>query len=372
MKQTHPLFPQVDREDASLLDFAVTFKEELSGRLTAQLREVCSHEAREAGEDLEKRPREDWRLVAGKLDQDSRVKYWSALKRAQQEFYVDVTASCVDGQLPNLVEAYRNLTQGTTLGSLQLDPSVGIPFYQDAVDIHCVPGGYGLERTADDVYPGARSDLGGAVFSMRRHGVMHDDKGVTGARYIKGRYPDLKPRRILDIGCTSGNSTLPYVDAFPEADVFAIDVAAPCLRYAHGRAEALGKKVAFSQQSGERTNFDDESFDLIVSHILLHEVSSSGLRNILSECHRLLKPGGVMLHVEVPVIADNALDQYFANWDSFHNNEPFWASLSDLNFQNYAVDAGFAPSDTFFEIVASSRKKRGGWMVLGAEKRGVS
>lgn len=372
MKQTHQLFPKVNREDTSLLDFAVTFKEELSGRLTAQLRDVCLTEAKQTGHDLEALARDQWRQAAEKLDPDPRVKYWSALKRAQQEFYVDVTASCVDEQLPDLVKTYRELTEGETLGSLTLDSNVKIPSYQDTVDIHCVPGGYGLERVKDDVYPGARSDLGGAVFSMRRHGVMHDDKGVTGARFIKSRYPELNPKRILDIGCTSGNSTLPYVDEFPEAEIFAIDVAAPCLRYAHGRAEALGKKVAFSQQSGEKTNFEDASFDLIVSHILLHEISVSGLKNILAECHRLLRPGGVMLHVEVPVVADNALDQYFANWDSFHNNEPFWASLSDLNFAHHAVEAGFGETDTFFEIVESSRKKRGGWMVLGAAKRGAS
>ncbi|MCL6753034.1 methyltransferase domain-containing protein [Nostoc sp. CCCryo 231-06] len=59
-----------------------------------------------------------------------------------------------------------------------------------------------------------------------------------------------------------GNSTLPYVDGFPDAEVHAIDVGAPMLRYAHARAESLGKRVHFSQQNAEQTNFPDESFDL--------------------------------------------------------------------------------------------------------------
>src|SRR5205807_7337786 len=86
-------------------------------------------------------------------------------------------------------------------------------------------------------------------------------------------------------------STLPYVDAYPEAEVHAIDVAAPMLRYAHARAEALGRRVHFSQQNAESTNFRDESFDLIVSHILLHETSAKAVRNIVRECHRLLRKG---------------------------------------------------------------------------------
>ena len=79
------------------------------------------------------------------------------------------------------------------------------------------------------------------------------------------------------------------MEAYPEAEVYGIDVAAPMLRYAHARAEALGRRVHFSQQNAESTNFRDESFDLIVSHILLHETSAKAVRNIMRECHRLLQ-----------------------------------------------------------------------------------
>ena len=110
--------------------------------------------------------------------------------------------------------------------------------------------------------------------------------------------------RILDMGCAIGNSTLPWSKAFPEAEIHGIDVGAPVLRYAHARAEAKDAGIHFSQQNAERTDFPDESFDLIVSHIMLHETSHSAMPRIFAECKRLLKPGGVMLHLEIPSGAD--------------------------------------------------------------------
>ena len=143
-------------------------------------------------------------------------------------------------------------------------------------------------------------------------------------------------------GCSVGHSTLPYVDAYPEAEVHAIDVAAPMLRYAHARAEALGKRVHFSQQNAESTNFRDESFDLIVSHILLHETSGKAVRNIMRECHRLLRKGAMAIHAEVPQYAGmDPYDAFMLDWDTYNNNEPFWGYLHDMDLRQLAEESGF-------------------------------
>src|SRR3546814_19045785 len=80
---------------------------------------------------------------------------------------------------------------------------------------------------------------------MGGHGPLCYDKGQTGAAFLKARFPDFKATRVLDMGCTVGMSTLPYVGAYPEAEVHAIDLSAPSLRFAHARAESLGKAVHF-------------------------------------------------------------------------------------------------------------------------------
>ena len=51
----------------------------------------------------------------------------------------------------------------------------------------------------------------------------------------------------------------------------------------------------FSQQNAESTDFESGSFDLVISHIMLHETSKSALVRIMKECRRLLRPGGVIV-----------------------------------------------------------------------------
>jgi ubiquinone/menaquinone biosynthesis C-methylase UbiE len=160
--------------------------------------------------------------------------------------------------------------------------------------------------------------------------------------FLREQHPERSPRRILDMGCAIGNSTLQWARAFPKAEVHAIDVGAPVLRYAHSRAQSLGVPVHFSQQNAERTDFEAGSFDLVVSHIMLHETSKSALQNILKECLRLLAPGGLMLHLEIPR-GKTVMEKFMHNWESYNNNETFCRYMTEIDLAACAVKAGFAP-----------------------------
>ncbi len=364
----HAMSPMPDFEEQARLDFALALKGVLRGSLREKLPAVYENRAApEWAEENGRRP-QDWREVGNAMEQTDAYKWWSALGRAQQEYYVDVTSAVCIRQLPDLIDRYKKLTSGDTKGSLQLTPGLPIPDYQNDVDIHCVPGSYFIELTEDDVWSGARSDLGSFIFSMGKHGALNEDKGVAGAAFVKKRFPDLQVKRVLDMGCTVGLSTLPYCDAFPEAEVHALDLSAPSLRYGFARAQALGKAVHFKQGNAEHTDYPDGHFDLIVSHILLHETSSTALPNIVAECARLLRPGGVMLHVEVPVRRTEAFDQFITSWDVRYNNEPFWATLGEMDLVKPAIEAGFHEDDIFEETVPTHNDKVGGWLGYGAQK----
>ena len=292
--------------------------------------------------------------IAEAMKDEPYYQMWSALSRAQQEIYVDSTAECVERQLPELIGKYRRYRDRNTMGSLTLNPAIDMPHYQTSVDIHCVPGGYLAELGEDDVYAGARYDIGTWLFGRGLRGPYNDLRGVTGTRFIKERFADFAPKRILDLGCATANNTLPYVDAFPGADVYGVDISAGCLRYAHARAEAIGKAVHLSQQRAEHTDFEDESFDLVVSHILFHETSRRAVFDFLKEAHRLLKPGGLTVHVDVGrhLSAKTPLDQFIADWDTLNNNEPFWGTvLFDMDMKEPALAAGFKADDIHEELV---------------------
>lgn len=357
---SHAAAPHVSADERARLNYAVALKKLLRAPALRQSFAKAANMPHAAGPD-------QWRTAHDALRKTEGFNWWSAALRAQQEYYVNETAQICAAQSDDL--ANRAAALGAKArGSLRLDPTVSIPSYQSTVDIHCVPGSYFLERFEGDVWAGARCDLGSVAFAMGNHGALNDDKGLVGAAFLKERFPDLEPAKILDLGCTIGMSTLPYCDAFPQADVYAIDVSAPCLRYGHARAQALDKTVYFQQANAEKTPFEDSSIDVVVSHILMHETSAKALPAILKEAHRVLRPGGVMLHIEVPVKKETAFEQAMANWDSLYNNEPFWACLSQTDLQTMAVGAGFDKAGVFEEIVQTKRNKQGGWLAFGARK----
>jgi ubiquinone/menaquinone biosynthesis C-methylase UbiE len=193
---------------------------------------------------------------------------------------------------------------------------------------------------------------------------------------VKDNYPDFKPKRILDMGCAAGQSTLAYCEAFPDAEVYAIDLGAPMIRYAHARAEGLGESVHFSQQSAEHTDFSDGYFDLIVSHIMFHETSNKAVPNILRETHRLLSKGGRMVHSEVPAFFKYNTDpfnQIGLEWEAHFNAEPFMPTLYAMDMVEKSEAAGFKKGSVKDTFASSGKNEDSGqitinWYLLDGEK----
>jgi ubiquinone/menaquinone biosynthesis C-methylase UbiE len=176
---------------------------------------------------------------------------------------------------------------------------------------------------------------------------LNDAVGRAAANFVTEKFPALKPRRVLDLGCGVGHATLPFVDAYPEAELFGVDLGAPTLRYAHARAESLGAKVAFSQQNAASTDFEDGAFDLVVSCLLLHEVPQKVTSGIIAECHRLLAPGGVMMHADSFARRDEPFAAFLGHRHEVENHEPFITGGLTIDWEKACVDAGFARDDVF-------------------------
>ncbi len=275
------------------------------------------------------------------LEQDIHWQFMVGLRRTAQEQLWACVIDTVEHDVETLKEKAEKLDQG--LGSLRVDPDLEIPNYLTAVDIHAMPGNYHTEHCEGDLSQGALYDRGTFLYTHGYIGPDVDNLGKGVVAYIKEKFPDFRPRRILDMGAAIGNSTLPFCDAFPEAEIYAIDLGAPLVRYGYARANAMGKAIHFSQQNAEHTDFDDGYFDLVVSHIMFHETSRKAIPNIFAESLRLLSPGGKMIHADLPNVAmiPDLFQQVSVNQDHYDNNEPMWASYHDMNMPKVMVEAGF-------------------------------
>ena len=340
-QQTHPLLPTETHDETARESFVQALKSHIATRVSPGVREIYDRRVRGQWVDEHGAEPADRHEVRAALSSDTYYRLWSSVRRSSQHLLWSSVSDAISRQAPELAERARAADAG--FGSLRLDPDLEIPWYNAEVDIHAMPGGYRGEYMDDDVSVGALFDRGVYVYAMGQMGALNDDYGQSVCQnFLAVSYPEFSPRRILDMGCTSGNSTLPYVDAYPDAEVHAIDLGAPVLRYAHARAESLGRAVHFSQQNAECTDFPDGHFDLIVSHIVIHEMSPAALRRALAECRRLLAPGGLMVHADFAGYAGvDPVTQAMIDWDTYYNHEPFWGPMRDMDLVAESVSAGF-------------------------------
>jgi ubiquinone/menaquinone biosynthesis C-methylase UbiE len=295
--------------------------------------------------------------------------------------------SVVLRQAARLRDRARELNDGAA--NLQIDPATVVPRYQAAIDNHCMPGSYFAELIEDDVSAAANYDVGMFATTTGLFGRFLDGAGAGTAAWLRRQRPDWQPRRILDIGCGLGHNSVPLARAYPEAEVIAVDLAAPMLRYGHARARGMQVgNLVFRQGNAEQLPYPDGHFDFIYSTMFLHETSYQALRRILREVGRLLAPGGLHIHLEQPPYHGMPeFEKFLRDWDCYHNNEPFWTTLHDTRLAELLPELGFA-GDRIFEteihaIVDREMPKvavevedygRGGmWYAVGSERpSGVS
>jgi SAM-dependent methyltransferase len=252
--------------------------------------------------------------------------------------------TAIDEDRPRLEEVYQRHLKGK--GSLELNPDLDIPAHQLKTNIHRMPGGYLHDLEEDSFSSGVLYDHGVFLYGRGWFGPLNDELGQTLIHNVLAQhYPDFQPQTILDLGCSVGHSTLPYALTYSQAQVWGIDLGASLLRYAIARSRILNQTVHFSQQNAESTEFADQSFDLVVSHILLHEIPAVARKRVFAESYRLLKPGGMMVHLESKMFLQppTLVARYFRDTEVWANSEPYLASSKFDDFPTYALEAGFAP-----------------------------
>jgi SAM-dependent methyltransferase len=253
--------------------------------------------------------------------------------------------STIERDEPRMLAAARRLSEvGRAKGSLSLDPDFVPPADVLAADIHCQPGGYMRNRGDGDIRAGALYESGGNLYSFGAGIGQRDSKAGAVIGHLSERHAAFRPKRILDLGCSAGGASVAYAASFPDAEVHAVDAGPAILRYAHARAEALGVRVHFHQMDVGRLDFNNDSFDLVVSHNLMHEISRATMARLFAESHRVLRPGGIAVHQDVPIRGDRSLlERYMFAWETRYNNEPFWQIFAAADVRGMLAQAGFAP-----------------------------
>ncbi len=344
-----------DHDETARLAFVGTLKKfvnfDIEGRLAQVFDEQLVPQAMAQGNCAPASRKE----AADLLEPHPLYRLWASLTYHSQNLMWDAVQLTTDRTIEREVEHYRALVaSGSAQGSIALSDELVVKAPVATTEIHRQPGGYWRERRPDDLE--AALNYSGTIELYRiakGMGAGESPPADAFGRFVSAvarKYaPDLAPKAILDMGCGTGEQTLAYKREFPEATVHGIDAARPFIRFAHAYAEDAGVPIHFAEMDAGATHFPDESFDLIVSIIMFHETSAAQARDILKECHRLLRPGGLALHLDVPYqpVRTPLVRQVTNHWQVRHNGEPFWSGFAELDMHAEAIAAGFDPDLAF-------------------------
>ncbi len=212
---------------------------------------------------------------------------------------------------------------------LTLDSALQPPAYWLEHDIHQHPGGLS-GALAGFVYKAA-TDQGGVVGRPELHDL-----------FARAALDGRAPRRILDLGCGFGRSTVAFAAAAPNASVVGADLSESCLRLAAAQAPAaLRGRLHYRQMdAAAESTAAEASYDLVTSTMLLHELPAAALEAVIAQTGRWLRPGGVSVHLDFLPPADPLL-RILYDGHSLRNNEPFMRDLANADLADAHRRAGF-------------------------------
>jgi SAM-dependent methyltransferase len=115
--------------------------------------------------------------------------------------------------------------------------------------------------------------------------------------------PPLEGKDVLEAGCGTAyvSSWLARRGARPTG----IDVSEEQLATARRFQQEFGLEFPLVHGSAEQLPFEDESFDLVLGHAVLHHIPD--LRQAFAEMRRVLRPGGTILFAGEPSVRGDRL-----------------------------------------------------------------
>ena len=123
------------------------------------------------------------------------------------------------------------------------------------------------------------------------------------------RYPELiynmfqyipekfSPKRILDLGCGTGNLTDQIFKKYPEAEIDALDISEEILNESRRRFNHT-PNIRYIQADFKSLHLPPGSYDLVMSSIAIHHIEDTEKIKLYKEVFQALSPGGIFIFAD--------------------------------------------------------------------------
>lgn len=190
---------------------------------------------------------------------------------------------------------------------------------------------------------------------------------------VSSRAKELRPRRILDVGCGSGDFLLQLLDACSAEKAYGLDLSEEACRIARENAAArgVGDKVEIYRcdvrQALERVPELEGTVDVITGLFVFHELLGGNHDSMTSALRRLgtmLRPGGALLILDkqTDVLDKGEAPPFFTEFKYLHDvtdqelcDQATWkALLNEAGFDVTATPLALNSGNVFLECVRRS------------------
>lgn len=142
--------------------------------------------------------------------------------------------------------------------------------------------------------------------------------------------PDLRGKRVLEVGCGRGDFSIWLSKTFPGAEIVGVDFSAKAISIAESRAAQSASKVRFVVNDAEALSFPDQEFDYLISCECFEHVPNPG--RMAAEMCRVLKPAGRFI-----LTTENYLNGMLLGW-----------LMSWIRKMPFDSGSGVQPHENFF------------------------
>ena len=159
---------------------------------------------------------------------------------------------------------------------------------------------------------------------------------------------------LLEVGCGSGALAIRAALTWPKAKVIGVDYWGAVYNYSkaicekNAASEGVASRCVFQHGDAKQLDFPDESFDVVISNYVYHNVMGADMQKLLLESLRVLKKGGVF------ALNDDMKPKMYGDMEGFAQK------LRDMGYQDVRL------IDTAQEAFGSHG--RAAMMMLGSSR----
>jgi ubiquinone/menaquinone biosynthesis C-methylase UbiE len=98
--------------------------------------------------------------------------------------------------------------------------------------------------------------------------------------------------RVLDLGCGTATLTILIKRSHPDVEIIGLDIDPKILDIAKSKVQKAGVDIKLEQGSAFELPYPNNSFDRVVSSLVIHHLTHENKARTFREVFRVLKPGG--------------------------------------------------------------------------------